>query len=53
MPEDICRKIDKSADKEEISQVVSRLQSDGVAITHDARAAIVAALDSAKLVALE
>ncbi len=53
VPEDIRLKIEKSADKEEILQVVSRLQSDGVAITHDVYAAIVATLESTKLGAIE
>ena len=53
LPEDIRIEIEKSADKEEILQVVSRLQSDGVAITHDVYAAIIATLESTKLGAIE
>jgi len=50
---DIRLKIEESADKEEILQVVSRLHSDGVAITHDVYAAIVATLEFARLGTLE
>ena len=53
LPEDIRLKIEKSEDKEEILQVVSRLQSDGVAITHDVYAAIVITLEFTKLGAVE
>jgi hypothetical protein len=40
LPEDIRREIDKSHDRETILEVVSQLQSDGVAITRDILAAI-------------
>jgi hypothetical protein len=53
LPEDIRLKIEQSADREEILQVVSRLQSDGVAITHDVYAAIITTLESTKLAAVE
>ena len=42
LPEDIGRKIEQSHDPETIRDVVSRLQSDGVKITDDVLAAIVA-----------
>jgi hypothetical protein len=44
LPEDIRREIDKSRDRETILEVVSQLQSDGVAITRDILAAIRATL---------
>ena len=53
LPEDIRLKIEKNGDKEEILLVVSRLQSDGVAITDDVYAAIVATLEFTKLGAIE
>jgi hypothetical protein len=53
LPEDIRLKIEKSADKEEILQVVNRLQSDGVAITQDVYAPIVATLEFTNLGAVE
>jgi len=53
LPEDVRLKIEKSADKEEILQVVTRLQNDGVAITNDVYAAIVATLDFTKLGTIE
>ena len=53
VPEDIQLKIEKSEDKEEILQVVSRLESDGVAITQDVYSAIVATLELTKLGAIE
>lgn len=40
LPEDIRREIEKSRDRETILEVVSQLQSDGVAITRDIVAAI-------------
>jgi hypothetical protein len=45
LPEDIRLKIEKSADKEDILLLLARLESDGVAITHDVYAAIVATLE--------
>jgi hypothetical protein len=53
LPDDIRLKIEKSADKEEILQVASRLESDGVAITNDVYAAIVATLEFTKLGTIE
>ena len=53
LPEDIRLKIENSADKEEILQIISRLQSDGVAITHDVYAAIAATLEATKLGTVE
>ena len=44
LPEDIRREIEKSRDRDTILDVVSRLQSDGVKITHDVVAAIVATI---------
>ena len=44
LPEDIRRKIEESHDPETIRDVVSRLQSDGVKITDDVLAAIVATI---------
>jgi hypothetical protein len=44
LPEDIRREIEKSRDREMILEVVSQLQSDGVAITNDVLAAIRATL---------
>jgi len=44
LPEDIRRKIEESHDPETIREVVSRLQSDGVKITDDVLAAIVATI---------
>ena len=46
LPEDIRLKIEKSADKEDILLLLARLESDGVAITHDVYAAIVATLST-------
>ena len=46
-------KIEKSADKEDILLLLARLESDGVAITHDVYAAIVATLEFTKLGAIE
>jgi mannitol/fructose-specific phosphotransferase system IIA component (Ntr-type) len=45
LPEDIRLKIEANTDKETILEVVNRLQSDGVVITHDVFAAIQATLD--------
>ena len=44
LPEDIRREIEKSCDRDTILDVVSRLQSDGVKITHDVVAAMVATI---------
>lgn len=44
LPEDIRREIDKSPDRDTILEVVSRLQSDGVKITSDVLAAILATI---------
>ena len=53
LPEDIRLKIEKSADKEDILLLLARLESDGVATTHDVYAAIVATLEFTKLGAIE
>jgi hypothetical protein len=53
LPEDIRLKIEKSADKEDILLLLARLERDGVAITHDVYAAIVATLEFTKLGAIE
>jgi hypothetical protein len=53
LPEDIRLKIEKSADKEDILLLLARLESDGVAITHDVYSAIVATLEFTKLGAIE
>jgi hypothetical protein len=53
LPDDIRLKIEKSADKEDILQLLARLESDGVAITKDVYAAIVATLEYTKLGAIE
>jgi hypothetical protein len=44
LPEDIRREIEKSGNQDTILDVVSRLQSQGVEITHDVIAAIVATI---------
>jgi hypothetical protein len=44
LPEDIRREIEKSRDRDTILDVVSQLQSDGVKITRDVLAAIVATI---------
>jgi hypothetical protein len=44
LPEDIRREIEKSRDRDIILNVISRLQNDGVKITHDVIAAIVATI---------
>jgi hypothetical protein len=44
LPEDIRRKIEKSGNQDIILDEVSRLQSEGVKITHDVIAAIVATI---------
>ncbi len=48
LPEDIRRKIDASTEKEIVLDVVNRLQSERVVITHDVLAAIKATLDLSK-----
>ncbi len=53
LPEDIRLKIEKSADKEDILLLLARLESDGVAKTHDVYAAVVATLEFTKLGAIE
>jgi len=45
LPEDIRLKIEASIFKELMVDVVSRLQSEGVVITHDVLAAIQATID--------
>jgi hypothetical protein len=44
LPDDIRLRIDNSRDKDVIMEVVTRLQSEGVTITQDVVAAIVATL---------
>jgi hypothetical protein len=44
LPEDVRREIEQSPDRDTILDVVSRLQSDGIKITHDVIAAIVATI---------
>jgi hypothetical protein len=44
LPEDIRRKIEESPDRDTIRDVVSRLQSEGVKISHDVLAAIAATI---------
>ena len=44
LPDDIRLEIEKSRDRDTILDVVNRLQSDGVKITHDVIAAIVATI---------
>jgi hypothetical protein len=53
LPNDISLKIEKSPDKEDILLLLARLESDGVTITHDVYAAIVATLEYTKLGAIE
>ena len=48
LPENIRIEIEKNGDKEVILEVVNRLQSDGVAITRDIGAAIIATIESSK-----
>ncbi len=45
LPEDIRIEIEKCGDQETIMEVVSKLQSDGVTITRDVIAAIVATIE--------
>ena len=42
LPIDICLKIEKSPDKEDVLLLLARLENDGVTITNDVYAAIVA-----------
>jgi hypothetical protein len=44
LPENISRQIEESHNRDTIRDVVSRLQSDGVVITHDIIAAIEATI---------
>src|SRR6266508_813712 len=53
LPEDIRLEIEKSEDREDILLLLARLESDGVAITHDVYAAIVATLEYTKLGPIE
>ena len=52
-PNDIRLKIEKSPDKEDILLLLARLEKDGVTITNDVYAAIVATLEYTKLGAIE
>ena len=45
LPNDIRLKIEKSPDKQDILLLLARLENDGVTITNDVYAAIVAALE--------
>ena len=49
LPNDIRLKIEKSPDKEDILLLLARLENDGVTITNDVYAAIVATLEYTKL----
>ena len=51
LPIDICLKIEKSPDKEDVLLLLARLENDGVTITNDVYAAIVATLEYTKLAA--
>jgi hypothetical protein len=53
LPNDIRLKIEKSPDKEDILLLLARLENDGVTITNDVYAAMVATLDCTKLGAIE
>ena len=53
LPNDIRLKIEKSPDKEDILLLLARLENDGVTITNDVYAAIVATLEYTKLGAIE
>jgi hypothetical protein len=46
LPDDIRRDIDQSPDRETILEVVARLQGDGVTITRDVLAAILATIET-------
>ena len=52
LPNDIHLKIEKSPDKEDILLLLARLENDGVTITNDVYAAIVATLEYTKLGAI-
>ena len=52
LPNDIRLKIEKT-DKEDILLLLARLENDGVTITNDVYAAIVATLEYTKLGAIE
>jgi hypothetical protein len=45
LPQDIRLAIEQSGDRETIMEVVGRLQNEGVKITHDVLAAIVATME--------
>ena len=49
LPNDIHLKIEKIPDKEDILLLLARLENDGVTITNDVYAAIVATLEYTKL----
>ena len=53
LPNDIHLKIEKSLDKEDILLLLARLENDGVTITNDVYAAIVATLEYTKLGVVE
>ena len=53
LPNDIHLKIEKSPDKEDILLLLTRLENDGVTITNDVYAAIVATLEYTKLGAID
>ena len=53
LPNDIRLKVETSPDKEDILLLLARLENDGVTITNDVYAAIVATLEYTKLGAIE
>jgi len=53
LPNDIRLKIEKSPDKEDILLLLARLENDGVTISNDVYAAIVATLEYTKLGVVE
>jgi hypothetical protein len=53
LPNDIHLQIEKSPDKEDILLLLARLENDGVTITNDVYAAIVATLEYTKLGVVE
>ena len=53
LPIDIHLKIEKSPDKEDLLLLLARLENDGVTITNDVCAAIMATLEYTKLGAIE
>jgi hypothetical protein len=53
LPDDIRLKIEKSPDKEDILLLLARLENDGVTVTNDVYAAVVATLEYTKLGAVE